>query len=166
MSDSITQNLVHALFTYNNNSTLIYNYNPSRCTVAGSTAGCLNKKLGYYVVKINNKSYRLHRVIYLYHKGYVPSIVDHINRIKTDNRIENLREVNASQSSHNVSVRKDSVTGIKGIGYHTLKGRWQANVTIKGKTYYKSIKASIDCSVTRTILEDWIIDIREKAGIS
>ena len=53
---------------------------------------------GHLVTEIFGKPFYVHRLIFLYHHGYIPAQIDHINRVKTDNRIENLRECTHSQN--------------------------------------------------------------------
>ena len=56
----------------------------------GKKAGSFATK-GYRVVVINKKTYKEHRLVWLYHYGHMPKDqIDHINRIRDDNRIENL----------------------------------------------------------------------------
>lgn len=60
-------------------------------------------------------------------------IGDHINGNKLDNRRSNLRIVDASGSSQNVSGRGRS--RFRGV-YPTRQGRWQAKVKWRGEVYY------------------------------
>lgn len=87
----ITQEQLQDRFVYIN-GTLIYRYSCGKRKL-GSSAGYM-KSDGYWRVYIHGKGYYLHRLIWLYHKGTNPTLeLDHINRNKSDNRIENLREV-------------------------------------------------------------------------
>ena len=56
---------------------------------------------GYLVCNYDGQRIYVHRLTWYLHYGYWPKRLDHINRIKTDNRIENLREATAEQSSQN-----------------------------------------------------------------
>ena len=62
---------------------------------------------GYWFVSYKGKQWLLHRLIYYYHTGEWPDQIDHINRIKTDSRVENLRSANASLNGHNKNMLKN-----------------------------------------------------------
>lgn len=69
--------------------------------LVGSKAGCIVKKR-YATICIDEKTYLAHRLAWLYVHGEWPKgWIDHINRDKRDNRIENLRDVTPSQSAWN-----------------------------------------------------------------
>ncbi len=81
----------------------------------GDNPGYLSNS-GYYNVKIDGECYRLHRIIWLWYHGYFPeNDIDHINRNKTDNRIENLREVSRSCNANNQKIRTTNRTGVLGV---------------------------------------------------
>lgn len=92
---------------------------------SGDVAGSLDHK-GYKQVKIGKYCYKLHRLIFLYHKGYLPSIIDHINNDRTDNRIENLREASPSESSCNRGLQSNNSSGIKGVYWCNKRQKWEA----------------------------------------
>ena len=98
----------------------------------GSTAGWL-KDDGYVNIGLCGNIYFAHRIIFLLHHGYCPDIVDHINRNKSDNRIENLRGVTASQNTCNSGIRVLNKTGVKGVRI-TKYGKYEARLGINGKT--------------------------------
>lgn len=101
---------------------------------AGDRAGYLSQK-GYRSVQINNKLYREHRLVWLYHKGSMPeNQIDHINRIKTDNRIENLRDCTPSENCGNVPLTKRNKTGYKGVYFCKRRKKWRVRVR-KQKVY-------------------------------
>ena len=64
----------------------------------------LHKSTGYYRIMIDRISYHVHILIYIFHFETIPKKleIDHINRIRTDNRIENLRAVTRAQNQYNV----------------------------------------------------------------
>lgn len=104
--------------------------------VVGSVAGSKNS-LGYVQIKISGKLYHAHRLAWLYVYGYMPEKeIDHINRIRDDNRIANLREATSQLNSLNTSIYKNNTSGSKGIYYNKRAKKWQAQILIDGKREY------------------------------
>ena len=94
---------------------------------AGTVAGSLDAD-GYVQIGCRGKVYKSHRLCWLiYYKEYPNDQIDHINRIRTDNRIENLRDVSCQQNHHN---RSDNVDY---IGVYERAGKFRAAKYIKGK---------------------------------
>lgn len=110
--------------------------NPSaRRTHKGDLAGWEDNR-GYRRLEIMGRSYMMHRLIFFIHHGYFPEIVDHIDGVKLNNKIENLREVTPSQSSCNIKTRFNSISGVKGVTWRKDRSRWIARITIRGKVYH------------------------------
>ena len=80
----------------------------------GQEAGTVTKD-GYKRFMYKGKPYLVHRVIWFIEHGSWPSIIDHINRDKLDNRIENLREATFSQNRYNIPRRSHNSSGYKGV---------------------------------------------------
>jgi len=103
----------------------------------GEAAGHL-EGLGYVSISIDGKRYKAHRLVWLYVHGYLPKQpVDHINCIKNDNRIANLRL--ATHFLNNGNVPSYNKTGFKGVTYkrqRTSYKKWRAQITIGGKPIY------------------------------
>lgn len=88
----------------------------------GQLAGTIDNK-GYCIIKVDRRSYKAHRLAWLYVHGHWPARqIDHRNCIRNDNRIDNLREANNSQNQQNRVVRRTSVTGFKGV-YRKPRGK-------------------------------------------
>ena len=80
--------------TYTEDGKLIW-YNPRKNSLFGKECGSLSKN-GYRMMKCEGKNKSVHHVIWYLHHGVWPESsldIDHINMNKTDNRIENLRQV-------------------------------------------------------------------------
>lgn len=84
---------------------------------------------GYLCVNHKNKVYNLHRLAwFLYHGKWPENQLDHVNRDRTDNRIENLREATNRENSMN----KESFRG--GVYKNNKTGKWRAQIQINGKS--------------------------------
>jgi hypothetical protein len=90
---------------------------------------------GHLGIEIDGKRYLSHRLAWLYVYGKWPDHqIDHINRIRDDNRIENLRDVPGVVNANNKGHYRNNTTGFKGV---TIKnGRFIAQITIAGKCKY------------------------------
>lgn len=87
---------------------------------------------GYVPVGFKNKKFLAHKIIYMMHYGVMPKTIDHINGIRHDNRIENLREVETYQNCCNRMPRFNELK-YKGVSFHTVSGKWRARIRYKGK---------------------------------
>ena len=110
-------------------------------------AGYINKHDGYVSISVNGTEYKAHRLIWKMFYGYDPKEVDHINGNRSDNRIENLREVTRSQNSMNQhGVRKNS-SGVRGVGWDKFTSKWRVRITKEGKVErlgrYKNLEDAI-----------------------
>lgn len=83
--------------------------------LAGKEAGTINGD-GYRSIMIDGKLYQGHRLAWLYVYGVFPKgRLDHVNGIKTDNRIINLREATPSQNMMNSPAPRSNSTGFKNV---------------------------------------------------
>ena len=95
-------------------------------------------KDGYKIVKIKGKQYKEHRLVwFLYHGRFPKKEIDHINRIRNDNRIENLREVTREENIKNTVKKINKDTGVYGVYVDkTTKGlKSKYTFHFKKKTY-------------------------------
>ena len=100
------------------------------------TCGYFNKTNGYHQIKIDGKIFLIHRLLYAkYHNIIIPDnlVIDHINRIKTDNRIENLRLVTKSQNNQNTSKQMNNTSGYKNIYWRKDNNKWIVRFQLNGK---------------------------------
>jgi hypothetical protein len=97
-------------------------------------AGSLNS-LGYRRInlKINKKQKTIlaHRLMFYKEHGYLPDIIDHINRDPDDNRIDNLREASALENVMNRKFSKGT-SKYKGVSLDRSRMKWKAQINLKG----------------------------------
>lgn len=128
----LTQKYLKELFDYHNGN-LYWKVSKTNSIKIGDKAGYLDKSTEYYRIRINSKNYRTHRLIFLYHKGYLPKIIDHIDNNSTNNNIENLREVTLSQNGMNRKSYKNTSSIYKGISWNKRDKIWITQIQINGK---------------------------------
>jgi hypothetical protein len=82
----------------------------------------------YVGVWYEGRIWLAHRLAWIWTYGEIPVglEIDHINRIKTDNRISNLRLVTKSENQFNTDPRTCS-SKYKGVYFNKLKGKWKAS---------------------------------------
>lgn len=134
MEKSITQDDVKNIFHYDDGY-LYWKNNVSKNVKSGNIAGCKNKITGYTQIIIKKKMYYAHRLIFLYHNGYLPKYIDHINGNRSDNRIQNLRECTLRQNQYNRKTDNRNKYKIKGV-YKDQYGLYIARSSINGSRKY------------------------------
>lgn len=92
---------------------------------------------GYLCVRLRPVTIPAHRVVWALHYGEWPTgDIDHINGIKTDNRIENLRMVSHAENMKNQRMRKTNTSGRIGVSWTKHYNYWVASITHEGKDFY------------------------------
>lgn len=105
---------------------------------AGSSATAKHSA-GYLTTRINGKDYLVHRIIWLMQTGQWPKQIDHINHVRTDNRWDNLREVDNKTNHMNESLAKNSTTKYVGVSHIASTGRYRAHIMIDGKQIHLGV---------------------------
>ena len=130
-----SQSELLSLFDYRDG--VLYWKSPTSTKInVGDKAGSFCNTLKYCHIRINNHKYRLHRIIWKMFKGYDPVELDHINRIKHDNRIENLREVTGSQNLYNRGASKNTASGVKGVSFDSASKKWRVRIYVEKTQLY------------------------------
>jgi hypothetical protein len=85
---------------------------------------------GYHRVCIDSKRFMAHRVAWLYVHGEWPSeFIDHINGVRSDNCINNLRPATAQLNLENLrEPQKNNACGLLGVHLHRQSGKWRAQI--------------------------------------
>lgn len=94
---------------------------------------------GYVQICIGKRGYLAHRLAWLYVYGYWPvGDVDHINTVRHDNRLVNLRVVTKQENNRNVKRKSHNSTGYKGVCFYK-ENRFIAYITVNYKTKYLGV---------------------------
>lgn len=121
----------------------LFSYDPATgvltriaCADISKLGPCTAKKKGYIYVRASGAKYLGHRLAWLLHYGRWPAgQLDHRNRIRSDNRIDNLREADNSINNHNKTApQRNSTTGIRGV--HRLGKSFVSSIKSNGKTIH------------------------------
>ena len=124
----LTQEYLNTLFEYRDGA--LYRRISRGPQHAGTRAGTKTKK-GYIRVRVDGTFYMEHRLVFFMFHNRWPEMTDHINGVRDDNRIENLRECTAAQNSHNAKGKGQRDLP-KGIHYHKKRQRYVAYIDTNG----------------------------------
>jgi hypothetical protein len=106
-----------------------------------------NPHKNYLSLNYKNHTYTVHRLIFLYHHGYLPPILDHIDGNPMNNRIENLRPATKNQNGYNMKIRSNNTTGYKGVYWRNREQRYLAACSVEGKKielgYFKILEDAV-----------------------
>lgn len=139
-----TQEELLSLFYYKDGG-LYWKVNKHRAK-ANTKAGGVCKTHGYVFIRLNKKLYREHRLIWKMFYNDEPKVLDHINRNRADNRIENLRSVTFSENCFNATTRADNTSGIRGVSLNRKTNKWRAYINFHKKRielgFYDTLEAA------------------------
>lgn len=129
---AITTALLYEIFDYKDG--LLY-WKKTKYAKIGSIAGCItNGHSGYRrVIYVGSIPYRASRLIFFWHYGYFPEVVDHIDHNPLNDRIENLRGCSQRQNSFNSSPAKNSSSQYLGVSWNKNKKVWTASIKINNR---------------------------------
>ncbi|MGN6539153.1 MAG: HNH endonuclease [Mesorhizobium sp.] len=103
---------------------------------------------GYFHGKIGGNVYQAHRIIWKMVYGADPDFIDHVNLIKDDNRLSNLRNCSAAQNSWNYPKPRKSGIRYRGVARSKDSRKWVANISARGqRIYLGSFDSDIDAAL-------------------
>ena len=128
----ITQEYLKKILHYDENTGIFtWLVSKAKRIKIGDIAGKLHHT-GYINIKINKKEYLAHRLAWLYVKNKWPkNQIDHINGIKDDNKIENLRDVTNRKNISNTHKHRNGK--LVGCTLDKRYNKWRAQISINGK---------------------------------
>jgi hypothetical protein len=133
MTKKLTQDYIKSLFEYKDGN-LIWLVDRKK-TKIGDKAGSL-KGSGYIATGIDRKYYLNHRLIFLYHYGWLPKKIDHIDTNNLNNSIENLRPATDSQNAQNRKISSRNKSGYKNICWDKNAKKWSVRIRSQGNYRY------------------------------
>lgn len=145
---TMTQEEAHRLFEYRNGA--LYwkerprsdfktdltwkQWNPKH---VGKKAGCWS---GHHVtVAVNKVHYPLARIIFLWHHGHLPEIVDHADCNPMNNCISNLRAATKAENQRNAGMYAHNTSGSKGVVWSKACKKWMARIKVFGKSKHLGV---------------------------
>lgn len=116
-----------------------------RSVNAGDRAGALDRSSGYRTIGYRGRQYREHRIIWLLVYGVWPPMdIDHINRDRSCNRVDNLRLATPAENSRNRTVSSVSRSGVPGVYWSAEHKKWKSQITVGGKRKFLGLHSSLD----------------------
>lgn len=116
--EKLSLNYVNEIFTYNKELGKLYWNIKKQKVKIGSEVGTIiyRKSNSYLYVRVENKLYAVHRIIWFIENGKWPSDqIDHIDGDGLNNKIENLRDVRQSANMRNRKMSSNNKTGGTGV---------------------------------------------------
>lgn len=144
MKNLLTQSDVQELLDYDEKTGFFQWKKKRRGIQTGVYLGADNG-FGYLRITVLGKSYYAHRLAWFYVYGTWPDQIDHINGVRDDNRIKNLRDVTAQQNNQNkLKAQKNSDSKILGVSWHKKAKKWQAHICVYKERKYLGLFKDIN----------------------
>lgn len=148
---TLTQDRVKELFSYDPETGLLTRRIKIKHFAAGVAVGSAGRR-GYLHCSVDNRLYKVHRLIWLYVYGTWPTgQIDHINHNTADNRLCNLRDVSCAENHQNRARKTKSASGHLGVTWHIRDKRWLAHIEVKGKSYHLGSFTQLDAAIAARI---------------
>ena len=164
----LTQEEVKKIFVYEPDKGALRRVEGGRKPYPWRKAG----KGKYFVCTIGGETYYLHRLIWFYHHGYFPEMLDHIDNDQSNNRIENLRPCTRAENQYNSRRKVNNKSGAKGV---TKDPRcktkpWKARIGVDKKQvtlgFYSTVEeaATAYAEAAKRIAKDFARSDQRKVG--
>lgn len=140
MKKELTQERLRELLDYNP-ETGVFTWKVKRrgYTEAGNVCGKSLITDGYQRIQVERRGYAAHRLAWLHVTGEWPKgNIDHINGIRHDNRIANLRDIPASLNRQNLhaATSRNKSSNLLGVSWHNRPRPWRSTIRIDGKRHH------------------------------
>ncbi len=129
-------------------------FNTWHSRFCGKAAGGLNSK-GYIEIGMLGRLVKAHRAAWAIYYGKFPDAdIDHINGVRDDNRIANLRSVTRKSNCRNSAIHRNNRSGISGVRWRERDNRWVAEINFDGmQRHLGHYQCLIDAAAARKSAE-------------
>jgi hypothetical protein len=126
----LTQARLKELLHYNP-ATGLFTWLQNKGTQRKNAIAGSRRAKGYIEISIDRKLHRAHRLVWLYEYGCFPDgEIDHINRVRFDNRRVNIQVATRSQNMQNSGLGRNNVSGHRGVGWNKQHQKWRARINV------------------------------------
>jgi len=149
--------LINDLFEYRDGD-LYWKERPAYSSVdISKPAGNINDR-DYRYIKIKGKAYRAHRLIYqMFNEQWditdnsLDNSVDHADRDKLNNSIDNLRIATQSQNRCNTGKQNNNTSGTTGVSWNKRAGKWKVQVWVNKKYHWGGLFVNKEDAIAKAI---------------
>lgn len=156
---TLTHDRLRELLDYNPETGIFTWKEPNKhCSknIKGTKAGSLNSK-GYRRIRVEGKDYKAHRLAWFYVYGSLPSgMLDHKNRVRDDNRIDNLRLATPTLNAFNKEQVRVSRTGVRGVFKHGKRYMAYIGRNAETRASFPSLEEAV---IARKAMESGILEL-------
>ena len=155
----LTQEKLKALFDYSPlTGKLTRKVVTANRVKVGEIAGTINGS-GYLQTSVQSKTYFNHRLIWLWHYGYLPEHqIDHIDRVRSNNKLNNLRETNSTCNLRNRTIPKNNASGVAGVSWSEKRKYWDPSIGLDSKTCHLGISTDFIEAVAHRLAAEQCLD--------
>ncbi len=93
------------------------------------------------------KNLLAHRVAWFITHGVIPKEIDHINRVRSDNRMANLRKAGRQDQAANTGMFSHNTSGAKGVSWDKSRGKWESCIKVNQRKKHLGRFAEFDDAV-------------------
>lgn len=145
-TDRLPPELVRELVNYDPETGVFTLRSSPKAHCVGNILGAVDAK-GYVRFNIQKISVAAHRVAWVHQYGYWPrDQIEHVNGVRSDNRIANLRECTNAENRQNIKREGYGVSGHVGV-HRGYGGKWVASIGLAGKRVYLGIYDNVDDAI-------------------
>lgn len=103
---------------------------------AGKEAGAM-MTTGYSLIRLWMKPFLAHRIIWMLEYGAWPTgEIDHIDGVRNNNALVNLRDVSHHENTKNLRPRSGTTSGVNGVRFDEKSKRWNSYICLDGKSKF------------------------------